>query len=198
MKRTLLLFSLVALLLPTALLAQVPKVGLPTFDLGIKVGANFQQLNGGTWSQAYKPGVVGGIFVGLRKNKIGVQVEGLINTATYNLKDSTKTGIRATYISIPVLFEYKLFSLLWLQVGPQYSGVASVKSLNGFEGDAKQVLKSGDVDGVLGLDLRLLHFDVGARYILGFSDVRNESYQSAATGAWNNRSIQVHLGFKFL
>ena len=197
MKRTLLLFSLIALLSPAIVQAQVPKVGLPTLDLGIKVGANFQQLNGGTWSQAYKPVIVGGIFLGVRKNKIGVQAEGLINTASYNLKDSTKTGIRATYISIPVLFEYKLFSLLWLQVGPQYSGVVSVKSVNGFEGDAKQVLKSGDVDGVLGLDLRLLHFDVGARYILGFSDINNKSY-TGLSESWNNRSIQLHVGFKFI
>jgi hypothetical protein len=198
MKRNLLLLLIVLLLSPALVQAQIPNVGLPAFDLGIKAGANFEQLNGGTWQQAYKPGVVAGIFVGLRKKRIGVQVEGLINTATYDLKDSVKTGIRATYFSIPVLFEYKLFSMLWLQVGPQYSGVVSTKSLNSFEYGAGQVLKSGEVDGLLGLELKLpLHLNVGARYILGFSDMNNKVLPGV-TEAWNNRSIQVHVGLKFL
>jgi hypothetical protein len=198
MKRTLLLFALAAILFPAVSQAQVPKVGLPTFDLGIKAGADFAQLNGGTWQQAYKPGVVAGIFVGLRKKRIGVQIEGLVNTATYHLKDSIKTGIRATYISIPILFEYKIIPFLWLQVGPQYSGAVSVTSLNGFVGDAGQVIKSGDFDGVLGLELKLpLHLDVGARYILGFSNENNGLFPGASD-AWNNRSIQLHVGFTFL
>jgi hypothetical protein len=175
---------------------------LPKVDLGIKLGANFEQLNGQTWQSAYKPGIVGGIFIGLRKKRFGVQVEGLVNTATYHLKDSVKTGIRATYISIPLLFEYKVIPMLWVQIGPQYSGVANVQSVNGFTGDAKNVITSGGVSGVIGLELKLpVKLNIGARYILGFSDMNNHALPTTYSGysdAWKQRTIQVHVGFRFI
>ncbi len=116
----------------------------------------------------------------------------------YHLQDSLKTGIRATYISIPLLFELKIIPHLWLQLGPQYRGVVSTQSINGFAYDAGQVLKSGDFDGVAGLELKLpMHLNVGARYILGFSDMNNDSIPGY-TAAWKQRSVQLHLGFSFL
>ncbi|MDR3681406.1 MAG: porin family protein [Flavipsychrobacter sp.] len=176
--------------------AQIPVLSaLPKFDLGIKAGVNYEQLNGSGVSSDYNPGFQGGIFMGLRKKRIGVQLEGLVSFSKYNLMDSLHNGeFKATYINIPLLFEYKVIPLLWLQIGPQYSGIVSVQSPNGFVGDAKNIFKSGTGSGVVGLELKLpLHINVGARYILGITDLNNNGGD-----AWKQRVFQIHAGLAFL
>ncbi len=168
---------------------------LPHFDLGIKAGLNYEQLNGDGVSSNYKPGFQGGIFMGLHKKKIGVQVEGLVSFSKYDIADSINKGeFKATYINIPVLFEYKIVPLLWLQIGPQYNGIISVQSSDAAVKDAKAIFKSGAVSGVGGLELRLpFRINVGARYVLGLSNLNNET-----SDAWKQRMLQVHVGLVFL
>lgn len=214
MKRKNILLALITIIMPSMLWAQT-KVSVPNLDLGIKVGANFAKLDGDTWDNGYKAGFLGGAFVGLRGNRFGVQLEGFFSQTHYTTTgqqfytvyqgapqlfnqaiDSTKTGnFRAGYFNIPVLFEMKLLPMLWLQIGPQYSGIVSVKDANGFVNDAKSLFKSGYISGVGGLELKLpFHLDAGARYVLGFSDLNNSNIK----GAWQQRTIQLHVGYTFL
>ena len=44
---------------------------IPKFDLGIKIGANFAQIADDGWQKTHKPGIDCGLFLGVRKNKIG-------------------------------------------------------------------------------------------------------------------------------
>ena len=194
MKQRSLLFIIV-MLLSVTMYTQIPIVSaVPKVDLGLKAGLNYEQLNGNGVTSDYNPGFQGGIFVGLRKKSIGVQVEGLVSFAKYTLQDSLSHGaFRATYINIPVLFEYKVIPHLWLQVGPQYSGIVSVKSLDAFSGDAKELFKSGAIAGVAGLEIKLLHIAIGARYVFGLSNLNNYG-----SDAWKQRSFQIHAGFSFL
>lgn len=201
MKRTFLFAALsAALLFAGSASAQVPVVSkvLPEIDLGVKVGANFQQLTGVYSDNAYKAGFVGGAFVGVRKNKLGVQAEVLVKTVKFSQNSSLGNGyINALYLDVPVLLEYKLFSRLWVQAGPQFSNMLSAKDNTG-DKTVKNMFNANDFSGVLGLQVLLpMHFTAGARYILGFTDINNHSV-SAATDTWNNRSIQVYVGFRFL
>jgi hypothetical protein len=176
-----------------------PTPTLPSIDLGIKAGANFANLSGSEWEKSMQPGFTGGAFVGLRVKKLGVQVEALINSAKYNGADLLSgTDFKTTNLDIPILLQYKIIPMLWLQIGPQYSTVLSASTTGGsFSGDAKSVFNSS-FNGVLGLELKLpVKFNVGVRYILGFSNVNNESYTSFSS-AWQQRSIQLYLGFRFL
>jgi hypothetical protein len=176
--------------------AKIPVLSsLPKFDLGIKAGINYEQLNGSNVDNSYNPGFQGGIFAGFRKKRFGVQIEGLISFSKYSIADSVKSGeFKATYINIPLLFQYKIVPLLWLQIGPQYSGIVSVKNTDGFTNDANSLFKSGAVSGVIGLELKLpLHINIGARYILGFSDINNNGGD-----AWKQRVFQAHIGITFL
>ena len=139
-----LFFTLLALSIPAMMYAQVTGAAqsvLPIkLDLGIKVGANFSKLDGKTWKEAYQGGILGGIFVGIHRNKIGVSVEGLFSQTKYvidkplpssfynNAADTGKSvNVRASYLNIPLLFSYKLFSTAWIVIGPQYSGIVSLK-----------------------------------------------------------------------
>ncbi len=212
MKRSF-LFSLLSGILFCSSVANAQSVpvvkSLPKLDLGIKIGANFAQIGGDNWEQSYKPGIVGGITLGLHKKKIGVQAEFLVNTSHYTstgLYDSVNKGdFRALYFDIPLLFEYrvvggKLLPKLWLMAGPQFSNLISVTSLNSYAGDVKNSFKSSSFSGVLGAEMRYFKFTLGARYILGLTDVNNVSSINGTTAkqAWNNHSIQVYAGIRFL
>jgi hypothetical protein len=195
MMRTQLLTVLLAgVLCSNSSQAQVPVVSkiLPKVSVGLKAGANFQQMTG-VYDDAYKLGFFGGAFLGVSKNKMGVQVEGLVKSVKVDLAASSSSYVRSTYLDIPVLFTYRLIPRVSLQVGPQYTMLLSAE--NDAKMDVKSYYKSSEVSGALGLEVRLpVHLTAGARYIMGFSDVNN----TAATTAWRNRSIQVHVGFRLL
>jgi len=202
MKR-ILLFSLLAtnLCLATAN-AQSPVKP----DLGIKLGANFSQLGGDHWEQSYQPGFLAGAIFGVRKHKVGLQVELLVNSAHYTTKDLVdsirKGDFRATYFDIPVMFEYRLVGAklapkVWIMAGPQFSNLMSIKSLNDYAGDVKKTFNSGTISAVLGLEVRYAKFTLGGRYVLGVTNVNNEDV-STIKQSWNSRSGQVYLGFRFI
>ncbi len=181
--------------------AQVPVVSkvtkvLPKLTLGIKAGANMQQLTGGTWEQKLNTGFIGGAFVGVTKKKIGVQGEILVKSAKFDFNSSIgSASVNAMYLDVPVLFEYKIVKRLWVQLGPQFSTMLSAKQSST---DVKNAFNTTDFSGVLGLQVNLpLHFTVGARYILGVTDVNNETV-TGTKEAWNNRSIQLYLGYRIL
>ena len=172
---------------------------LPKATLGVKVGGNFEQLSGGTWEQAYKPGVVFGIFGGINKNRWGLKADVLVNTSQYALKDSLVKGtFRAVSLSVPVLVEYKLVHRVWLQAGPQFNSILSMKTDNNDIKDPKQFFNTGAVNLVGGVEARLpVHLVAGARYILGLTDLQKQN-TGLAKEEWKQRSIQVYVGFRFI
>ena len=199
MIRTRLLTVLLAgVLCSNASQAQVPVVSkvLPKVALGLKAGANFHQMTGAGFDDAYKVGLFGGAFLGVSKNKMGVQVEGLVKNVRVDAASSSSAYVKSTYLDIPVLFTYRLIPRVSLQVGPQYTMLLSAQ--DNAKTDVKSLYKSSEVSGALGLEVRLpVHLTAGARYIMGFSDVNNNKV-ATATDAWRNRSIQVHVGFRLL
>ena len=203
MKRTLLLTALsAALLFSNSTEAQIPGVSkvtkaLPKVDLGLKVGANFQQLTGDkTWKQAYKPGLVFGAFLGVYKNKAGVQAEALVRSVRFDVNSSTTSYVKTLSLDIPVMFEYRLIPRLWVQVGPQFSELLNAKDNNST--DVKKNFNATEFSGLLGLQVKLpVHLVAGARYVLGLTDTRNSSV-AGTSEAWKNRSIQAYVGFRFL
>ncbi len=202
MKHALLLTTLsAALLFSTTSQAQIPGVSkvtkaLPKVDLGIKAGASFNQMTGSALAQSYKAGIVGGAFVGVYKNKIGVQAEGLVRSARFDFSGTASGSyVKTVSLDIPLMFEYKLIPRLWVQVGPQFSTVLSAKDNTGT--DFKSKLNTTDISAVAGLQVKLpVHLVAGVRYIMGFTDANNTGF--SALGEWKNRSIQAYVGFRFL
>ncbi len=207
MKRFLLLVVSAGLLVANIANAQLPGVdkvkrALPKFDLGPKLGANFQQLNGTNIRKEYAGGVVGGLFMGLHKNRMGVQVEGLAKTAKFTVDKPIPIGynqpitytVNAVELEIPVLFEYRLFWHLWAQAGGQFSTVLSAKTTST---DVRNTLYN-DVAAVIGLEVHLpMRLNIGARYIYGVTNVNNESISTLA-GSMKNRTIQACVGFRLI
>lgn len=215
MRKLLLLFTAVILVTPTLLFAQ-PVVGsvLPIkIDLGLKVAANFASINGAEWEKNTATGFAGGAFFAISRNRFGGQVEALFSRAKYtgngvtfyktmvadnnfnNAADSAKKGeFIVSSISLPVMLNVKIAGPLWFQVGPQFSSIISINDKDKLVKDTKDVFKTGDVSGVVGLQVNLASIRVSARYIFGFSDVS----MASASSSWKQRNIQLGLGWSFL
>ncbi len=211
MKRLLLLFCAGFLIMISAS-AQIK----PTFSLGIKAGANFNRVDGKYWEDNFKANYLAGLYTSLNWTKVGVQVEGNFVQSTFttgsnfydlyngfykNVGDSLKSGSRfkINTITVPVLLNLKLFSKATIQLGPQFSGIVQVDDKDQLLNDAKSLFKSGAVSGVIGLWINLpANLNVGARYIIGFSNLNEKNNLSAVDDAWKQRSVQVHLGYTFI
>ena len=173
---------------------------VPKFTLGIKAGLNMQQVNGDFVDNAYNYGFTGGLFAGVTKNKIGVQVEGLVRSAQLEYgnpisSSAPLTKVNTISVDVPVLFEYKLFWRLWLQAGPQFSTIISAKQSST---DVKNNFNTTNFAAVAGLQANLpARLSISARYVFGVTNINNES-KSTIKGAWNERCVQLSLGFRFL
>lgn len=197
------------LLMPVAVSAQ--DVLPVSIDLGIKAGVNFNTIHGDKWNSDYKTNLLGGAFVGIHAKRIGVIAEGLFTQTRYttgsdfhtlyheyynDLSDSAKNGsFRLNQLNIPILLQVKLFPMVWLQLGPQFSTVVSVKDGDALFRDAADIFKKGDVGGVAGLDVKLpLGLRLNGRYVFGFTDVNN----TTVADTWKQRSFQLSVGYSFL
>ncbi|MBL7718167.1 MAG: PorT family protein [Flavipsychrobacter sp.] len=205
------LLAVTLFLLPAMAGAQLPPK--PNIDLGLKAGANFAQLRGDSWENGYKANFLAGMFTGIRFKKFGVQAEAFFSQTSYTTTgpdfyttyprvafrqpvDSSRNGrFSVGYINIPLLLQFKVLPMLWVQAGPQYSGIVSVRDADELVQDAKALFTNNDFCGVVGLELKTpVKVVVGARYVFGLSSINNTS----TSGAWQQNTIQLHAGFSFL
>lgn len=181
------------------------------FDFGIMAGVNLAQLDGKTWDNGYRTNLLGGLFGGLHGGRAGVELQPVFSQSSYvtgkdfhdiygqyynNTVDSAKQGMfRVNYLNIPVLFKLKVLNGLWLELGPQYSGVVSTKDVDNLLKDSKQLFKSGQLSGIGGLELHLpFHLRITGRYVFGLTDLNNTS----ASDTWKEKQVQITLGYNFL
>lgn len=214
MKKLLLILSF---LVP--LFAGAQGLGNASVDLGIKLGANFTNIDGYYWQNGYKANFLGGVFLGVNGPRFGVQIEGLFTQSTYvtgkgfyqlyqgfyqNVSDSAQSGtFRINNFSIPILLNIRIMSRVWLQLGPQYSGIVSVDDADHLMKDAQKLFKNGTLSAVGGLAIKLpLHLTVCGRYVMGLSNFNNNyDYTKTSNNIkddWKQRTLQVTVGYTFL
>lgn len=181
---------------------------LPRLYAGVKFGANFSYLSGSDWSNGVKSNLVGGAFAGIKGLGFGAQLEGLFEQSEYttgsgfysiyksyynSIGDSLKAGtFRVNKLSLPVLLQFRVARLFWLQAGVQFYGVVSVRDFNGLVKDSKQLFKTGNTAGIIGTTIHLGNADIGARAIFDFNSLNNLN----SGDVWRQYMIQAHVGIK--
>ena len=176
---------------------------LPKVEFGLKAGLNLQKIvSDSTWQSNAKPGITGGFFLQMGKNKVWVRAEVLAATAHYTFKSlvdsvGAKGEFRANYLSIPLLFEYKVIPWLMIQAGVEYSGLITVHNIAGYQGDAKLLFKNGGFSGILGIEAKLpAKIVLGARYVYGITNVNNNTLFDANAESWKTQAIQIYAGYR--
>jgi hypothetical protein len=183
-----------ALFLSQALMAQ--------FHIGAKAGVNITKVDGHSFKDQFRYGYhVGGFAeIGLG-NKFALQPEVLFsqysttldsnyNHVYQNVFNSNQSSVKLSYLSVPVLLNYKLIgNLLTLQAGPQFS-ILIDQNKNLLQNGGK-AFSDGDFALVGGAQLKLAAFRLSGRYVVGMkniSDIDNSD-------RWKSQAFQVSLGF---
>lgn len=171
---------LVVFLLPFVLHAQ-------GIGIGIKAGGNWANQDVSNVDIKTVTSYHVGAYVNLNfSDKWGITPE--VQYAAYG-SEWDKVKVDLDYVSLPVMLRFKPISLLSLEAGPQFSFLtkAHVEDV----GDVTDQLKNNDFGLAFGAAVHLpLGFNVGARYILGFTNISEVSEESI-----KNRTIQLYLGW---
>ncbi|HTN47604.1 MAG TPA: outer membrane beta-barrel protein [Flavipsychrobacter sp.] len=190
--------------------------GRSSVNLGIKVGANFNRVDGSYWDNGYKANLMAGAYLTINGARAGICIEPLFTQSTFvtgkgfndlysdfynTAKDTiTKGTFRVNYYNVPVLLNLKLFSRVWLQVGPQFTGTLSVKDNENLMRDAKAFFRTSMVSGVAGLWINLpAHLTVSGRYVMGFNNINGNADYAEQThnvkDTWKQRMLQIGIGY---
>ena len=190
--KTKLLSLIAALLISQLMMAQ--------FHLGVKAGANLTKVDGKSFKQEFKYGYNLGGFaeIGLSKNFSFVP-EVLFNqyssTLDSNFKviytdfiGSNQSKVKLSYLSVPLLLDYKFLGPIHLQAGPQF-GILMSQDKNLLQ-NGKDAFKRGDFSLVAGAQVKLAQLRVTGRYIVGLNNINDIDNQDK----WKNQVIQLSLG----
>jgi hypothetical protein len=174
MKKSFLLF--VVFLVP--FIVQAQGVGV-----GIKGGANFANPDASNLNIESATDYHVGGYVNINfSDKWGITPEVL-----YSVYGSEWDNVKVDlgYISVPVMLRFKPISLLSLEAGPQFSFLTKANV------EIEDQLKNNDFGLAFGAGLHLpLGFNLGARYILGFTNISEVSESSV-----KSRTFQLYAGW---
>lgn len=154
-----------------------------SLDLGLKLGANFANLNDASGFKN-KTGLQAGAFAAIGFDHWAIQPEVLYS------QQGAKTDFGdfdLDYVSVPVMLKFYLIgNVLNVQAGPQF-GFLTHQSLKD-QIEAKDV----DVSGTVGLGVDLpFGFRLDGRYNFGFSDALNND-------KGKNGVFSLAVGYSFL
>jgi hypothetical protein len=187
------------LLLACIALAQV---SMAQFHLGIKGGVNLTKIQGKAFRDEFRYGYHLGGFaeIGLG-GRLSIQPEVLFNQVQTRVDSSFKNvyqdatsfsnykDVKLNYLSIPLMLNYKLGSLITLQAGPQF-GVLIDQQKNLLQ-NGRDAFKNGDFSLAGGAQLHISKLRLSGRYVVGLANVSDISDQNK----WKNQGWQLSLGF---
>jgi hypothetical protein len=186
-------------------LITVMNVQAQGFHLGVKAGANMFKIDGQSFDQSFQFGYNIGAFAELNfTSQWGIQPELMWNQTNYRTGENFNAIFpgsasdlkgKLNYLSIPILLSFRPIKLISLQAGPQFGILMSGDQNLGQNG--QNAFKKGDFSLVGGAQLNLAGFKLGARYVIGLSNV-NDLGNGTATNpeTWKNQGFQVYAGFR--
>ncbi len=162
----------------------------PGIGLGIKAGANFANQNATDISTKTITNFLVGAYLNLNlSEKFGITPEVLYSAQGSKWENAT---VNFNYIAIPVMLRIKPVKPLYIEAGPQFSFLTKAHVEN--VGDVMDQFKKNDFGVAFGAGVNLpLGLNVGARYVLGFTDISDASQSTI-----KNRTFQLFVGWTIL
>jgi hypothetical protein len=177
------------------------QVATAQFHIGIKAGSNITKIDGKSFKDEFRYGYLLGGFaeIGLG-GKLSIQPEVLYNqyqtkvdssfkSIYQNAFNSSSSTIKLNYLSIPLMLNYKLGSLITLQAGPQF-GVLIDQNKDLLE-NGKEAFDKGDFSMAGGAQLKFSKLRLTGRYVVGLNNINDIDKKDK----WKSQAIQVSVGF---
>jgi len=179
------------------------------FNIGPKVGANFSSLSGVDGGKS-KTGYYFGAFAEIGfSGKFSIQPEVLYTAQggkydVVSIPDGTiEQNVENSYVSVPVMFKYKLIGGLAVEFGPKFDFLTkSDTKFRKLKIDSKDSYQSFNFGLGLGLSYKLpLGLMIDARYNFGLSKLNKDiSIAGIPSSDRNikNDVFQIGVGYRFL
>ena len=117
-----------------------------------------------------------------KSKKVSIQPEVLFNQYStsldsnykslyQNVINSDQSKVRLSYLSVPILLNYKLIGPVYLQAGPQFS-ILMDQSKN-FLQNGGDAFKKGDFAMIGGAQVRIAKIYLTGRYIVGLNNIND-------------------------
>jgi hypothetical protein len=169
------------------------------FTLGVKAGANIFKVDGKSFKDEFKYGYHLGGFANFGiGGRFSLQPEVLFNqyqtktdtsfTNVYQNVFSNATNVKLNYLSIPLLLNYKLGSLISLQAGPMFSILMDQNK--DLLRNGEDAFKKGDFSMLGGAQLSLGKIKLNGRYVVGLNNISDLDNSDK----WKNQGWQLSVG----
>lgn len=173
-----------------------------SIHFGFKAGANIYKVDGKSFRDEFKFGYHIGAFGEIYIiDKFGIQPELLFSQTNFRTGNDFNNvypgGIndvkgKLNYLTIPILFNYRPINLISFQIGPQFGTLLNQDK--NLINNGKEAFKKGDFSLLAGVQLNLLKFKAGARYVIGLNDINDVGTENK----WKNQGFQVYVGVRVL
>jgi hypothetical protein len=171
------------------------------FHIGAKAGANISKIDGKSFKDEFRYGYHLGGFaeIGIG-GKLAIQPEVLFNQYQTKVDSNFKAiyqdaftstanrNVKLNYLSIPLLLDYKLGSLISLQLGPQFS-ILMDQDKKLLE-NGKEAFSNGDLSMLGGIKLKFSKLRVMGRYAVGLNNINDID----DTDKWKTQAFQFSIG----
>jgi len=192
--KTKLVSLLIAVLIMQAATAQ--------FRIGAKAGSNVVKLDGISFKDQFRYGYHLGGFTEIyiaKNKKVSIQPEVLFSQSSTsldsnykslyeNIINSDQSKVKLSYLSFPILLNYKLVGPLYLQAGPQFS-ILMDQSRN-FLQNGGDAFKKGDFAMIGGAQIRIAKIYLTGRYIIGLNNLNDIDNRDQ----WKSQAVQLSFG----
>lgn len=177
-------------------------------ELGAKFGTDIQKIAGASFGDKFAFGYHFGAFAQLKlTSSFGFQPElyfSSVNVDTangfssvYGVSNTSK--LRFGYINVPLLVNFRFNKRMSIQLGPKFSMLTDKN--NSVFGNGKNAIKTGDMSGVVGVQVNIFRFKFYGRYQFGLNNLNNLSDVTNALASqekWKNQSIHLGVGLRLL
>ena len=179
-------------------------------SFGVKGGANISTISKErSWDDTNaKLGYFVGVYMHAPVNQIfSIQPEVLYNSVGVKYENGkTSHTLGLDYVSAPIMFQFEPIPKLFFEAGPQFSFLVGNSDRNKTD-DFVTIKKyrnnsnynSFDLSGALGLGFRINNITIGARYLIGFTDIKKSGSTSWSNDdkQLRNNALQVGLQYGF-
>lgn len=170
-------------------------------SFGVKGGANISTISKeNTWGDTNsKIGFYVGAYMNAPVNALlSIQPELIYNNLGVKYENNnTSHTLNLNYISMPIMFQFELIPKFYVEGGPQFGVLVGNK--NKYQSDSKTIIEKDkdaynqlDLSGGIGLGFKFNNMAIGARYTIGFTDIKKNGSTS-----WKNSDKQLrNSGFQ--
>jgi len=179
-------------------------------SFGVKGGANISTISKErSWDDTNaKLGYYVGIYMHAPVNNVfSIQPEVFYNSVGVKYENSkTSHTLGLDYISAPIMFQFEPIPKFYVEAGPQFSFLVGNSDRNKTD-DVVTIKKyrnssnynNFDLSGAVGLGFRINNITIGARYLMGFTDIKKSGSTTWSNDdkQLRNNALQIGLQYGF-